>query len=93
MMKSREQIDLGIAKYFALGALATSAAVVALGIIAFPPKKTRTVCAIEVTMSDGNVYRPSVADTCKEAWAGFNFKSLAGREWDSVLAVAIDETR
>lgn len=55
------------------------------------PAKPRTVCAIEVTMNDGNVYRPSVADTCKEAWQGFKFESLAGRDWRQVLAVAIDE--
>ena len=80
---------LEISKAALVGMFGISAAAIMIAAIA--NHTPRTVCAIEVTMNDGNVYRPSVADTCAEAWEGFKFESLAGRDWRQVLAVAIDE--
>lgn len=66
-------------------------AIMIASVAAYIDHTPRTVCAIEVTMNDGNIYRASVADTCAEAWQGFKFESLAGRDWQSVIAVAVDK--
>lgn len=53
-----------------------------------PAPAPETACAIEYSTTDGNLYRPSVADTCKEAWAGFDWNSLPDN-WREVMATRI----
>lgn len=84
-----EQVKMNarIASAAAYAILIASSAVVFLVAVTKPSHR---YCAIEYTTTDGNRYRPSVADTCEEALQGFNWQSLPA-DWREVVTVRFSE--